>query len=236
MLRRAIILILVLINSVAYCSQIDFLLSGLKGSFEPLASGRVYSYEAGTNTPKSIYANSSLTDQLDNPTILDMQGRVVAYGQGAYKFIVKDSQENTVISIDNYVVPSATELSAEDPFGPILTQTEIDSTTITVQNLQVSDLTVLHDSVFTSLELDGVTRTSWLPETFIFHGAVPIGQDAILLEDREIDKGILFIDGDVFSLEDTDNLTVVIDDGDTTITLNDPVDANTDYVLLILEI
>lgn len=63
---------------------------------DPLANGFVYTYEAGTTTPKTTYTDSSGVTPAPNPIELDAAGRPVTgsgaiWGSGAYKFIVKNS-------------------------------------------------------------------------------------------------------------------------------------------------
>jgi hypothetical protein len=63
---------------------------------DPLANGFVYTYAAGTTTPLATYTNSSGTIAAPNPIELNAAGRPTSgsgaiWGEGAYKFIVKDS-------------------------------------------------------------------------------------------------------------------------------------------------
>lgn len=71
---------------------------------DPLNGGKVYTYAAGTNTPKATYTDNTENTELDNPIELDSAGRVVAWGTGAYKFIVKDALDNTIETTDNVSV------------------------------------------------------------------------------------------------------------------------------------
>jgi hypothetical protein len=68
----------------------------------PLVLGKVYSYEAGTSTPKATYADEDLTTPLANPVILDAEGRATIYiAPGGYKFVVTDSEDVELYTIDN---------------------------------------------------------------------------------------------------------------------------------------
>jgi hypothetical protein len=71
---------------------------------DPLNGGFVYTYEAGTLTPKATYTDYTENTSLDNPIELDSAGRVVAWGTGSYKFIVKDALGNTIETTDNVSV------------------------------------------------------------------------------------------------------------------------------------
>lgn len=68
----------------------------------PLAGGKVYSYEAGTSTPKDTYTDSTGMVANTNPIILDSAGRAAVWlGDGGYKFILKDSSDVTIKTVDN---------------------------------------------------------------------------------------------------------------------------------------
>lgn len=70
----------------------------------PLASGKVYTYDAGTTTPKDTYADSGAVTPNANPIILDSRGEATVYGTGTYKIVVKDSNDATIYTVDNYRV------------------------------------------------------------------------------------------------------------------------------------
>ena len=67
----------------------------------PLSGGFVYTYSAGTTTPKATYTDSVAATQNANPVVLDSAGRAVIWGTGSYKFVVKDSLGNTIKTVDN---------------------------------------------------------------------------------------------------------------------------------------
>jgi hypothetical protein len=79
----------------------DILATGIQYNGSPLASGKVYTYDAGTTTPKFLYQNYNLSSSHTNPIFLNAQGRAAAYGVGSYKFVVKDSGDNTLFTYDN---------------------------------------------------------------------------------------------------------------------------------------
>lgn len=74
----------------------------------PLASGKIYTYLAGTTTPTPTYTSNTGTTPLANPVILNAEGRPNS-GNGmwidpdvTYKFVIKTSADVTVQTIDNY--------------------------------------------------------------------------------------------------------------------------------------
>lgn len=92
--------------------QVELLMAGFTDeSGEPLAGGKVYSYEAGTSTAKTLYTDLGQTTAATNPVVLDAQGRALVFGEGAYKFVIKDADDVTLYTWDNlqYFFP---ELSA----------------------------------------------------------------------------------------------------------------------------
>lgn len=82
--------------------QVDMLLAGLvTSSGAPLASGKVYTYVAGTSTETSLYTAQDKSAVATNPIVLDSLGRATVYGDGTYKFVVKTSADVTVSTHDN---------------------------------------------------------------------------------------------------------------------------------------
>mgnify|MGYP003344099101 CR=1 FL=1 len=74
----------------------------------PLSGGLIYTYLAGTNTPASTYTTGAGTIAHSNPIVLDSAGRVPSgeiwlNDSLAYKFIIKDAQNNLIGTYDNIV-------------------------------------------------------------------------------------------------------------------------------------
>lgn len=72
----------------------------------PLAGGKIYTYAAGTTTPKATYTSSTGVTAHSNPIILDSSGRVPG-GQiwltsnDVYKFVIYTSVDVLIGSYDN---------------------------------------------------------------------------------------------------------------------------------------
>lgn len=82
--------------------QIDFLAAGITDSNgNPLNGGKVYTYEAGTLTEKTCWTEADESVEATNPIILNARGQAAVYGDGNYKFVIKDSDDNTLITFDN---------------------------------------------------------------------------------------------------------------------------------------
>ena len=71
----------------------------------PLAGGLIYSYAAGTTTPKTTYTSSTGNIAHPNPIILNSAGRVpggeIWLTLGGYKFILATSTNVTIATYDN---------------------------------------------------------------------------------------------------------------------------------------
>lgn len=74
----------------------------LDGNGDPLSGGKLYTYEAGTSTPKQTFTDSTGTTPNSNPIILNASGYAnVWLGAGGYKFILRDSSDALQWTIDN---------------------------------------------------------------------------------------------------------------------------------------
>lgn len=63
----------------------------------------LYSYEAGTNTPKDTYSNSGLSVVNPNPIQADAAGRFFnIYISGTYKMVLRDENDVVIWTQDNY--------------------------------------------------------------------------------------------------------------------------------------
>jgi hypothetical protein len=68
---------------------------------DPLASGKLYTYAAGTTTPKATYTTAAATVANPNPIVLDSAGRAVAFLDGSYKFRLETAASVLVRETDN---------------------------------------------------------------------------------------------------------------------------------------
>ena len=76
--------------------------TGLDDNGDPLSGGLLYTYLAGTSTPKATYTNVELSVANTNPIVLDAAGRATIYLlPTSYKFILKDSAGVTIWTQDN---------------------------------------------------------------------------------------------------------------------------------------
>jgi hypothetical protein len=71
----------------------------------PLSGGKLYTYAAGTTTPKTSYTSSSGSTAHTNPIILDSAGRVpggeIWISAPPYKFVLNTSADVLIATYDN---------------------------------------------------------------------------------------------------------------------------------------
>ena len=70
---------------------------------------KLYTYAAGTSTPKTTWADSTELSANSNPVILDSAGQATLYGSGSYKFVLKTDADVTVWTVDNVTVAGYVE-------------------------------------------------------------------------------------------------------------------------------
>jgi hypothetical protein len=69
---------------------------------DPLAGGKLYTYVAGTSTPKDTFTDESGDTANTNPVILDANGYAdVWLGDGAYKFVLDDAADVNQWTLDD---------------------------------------------------------------------------------------------------------------------------------------
>lgn len=112
---------------------VDFLTRVTDDNGDPVSGGSIEFYDAGTNTPKEVFANAALSSSLGTSVDLDSSGypvssgttRTLIYtGTDDYKVVVKDADGATLITHDN--VPGAVATPATSavalPSTPVLSK------------------------------------------------------------------------------------------------------------------
>jgi len=151
--------------------QFDMLLAGLTDDDgDPLASGTVTFYAAGTSTLKNVYTDKAKTAPYTTRT-LDSSGRVHVYGDGLYKIVIKDSSGTTYKTYDNVYVRAAnfysrtvtgdTTATIDDDF--IMCNT--DGGAITVTLMEIADGGVSHPLIIKRNGSNNVTIDGGASET-----------------------------------------------------------------------
>lgn len=74
---------------------------------EPLVGGKLYTYAAGTSTPKTTYSDSAGTTPNTNPIILNSRGECQVFWDGAYKVSLYDANDVLQYTVDNVQAPAS---------------------------------------------------------------------------------------------------------------------------------
>ena len=83
---------------------------------DPLSGGLLYTYYAGTTTPKATYTTEAADVQNANPVVLDSSGRAVVFISGSYRFDLKDSSGTLIKTTDNVTSFTAIGTASESFF------------------------------------------------------------------------------------------------------------------------
>ncbi len=67
----------------------------------PLSGGKIYTYAAGTSTPKVTYTDEGALTPMPNPIILDSAGRATWWLIGSYRYQIYDALGNLIATTDN---------------------------------------------------------------------------------------------------------------------------------------
>lgn len=86
-----------------------------------LAGGKIYTYIAGSSTPKTTYTTSAGNIAHANPIILDSAGRVptgeIWLTGGLYKFVINTSTDTLIATYDNISGIGAPSYNVQDFTG-----------------------------------------------------------------------------------------------------------------------
>ncbi|AKA60329.1 hypothetical protein P26218_26 [Rhodoferax phage P26218] len=83
----------------------------------PLVGGKVYTYDAGTNTPRTTYSDAAATVPNTNPVVLDARGEATIFWAGAYKVILKDAADVTIWTVDNITSADIVDIGLQPKFS-----------------------------------------------------------------------------------------------------------------------
>lgn len=115
---------------------------------DPLSGGKIYTYSAGTSTPKDTYSDSTGTVALANPVILDSAGRSSIWISGSYKITVKDSSDTLIRTVDN--------ISSSTAVGD-MTKAVYDAANIQEQLVGLTAVQTLTNKTLTKPNIGGTT-------------------------------------------------------------------------------
>jgi hypothetical protein len=138
-------------------------ISQLDNDAAQMAAGKIYTYAAGTNTPRATWLDAAKTTTAANPLILDAYGRVTAYGDGVYKLIIKTADDVTITTIDNVELVSAvnpTTFSTTEATIASLTATAVDLRGGWIYNVELSNASMSNTKLSNSTIMEEPTTAS----------------------------------------------------------------------------
>lgn len=143
----------------------------------PLAGGKVWTYEAGTSNPKVTYTDSTGTVQNTNPVILNAAGEANIWIRGAYKIRVENSAGAERYTIDN-IIEYTTFGSAN-----VFTDAGVAPTTLSASSFSVPGnlITLFQAGTRIKYTTTNVIRYGTVSATPIFGS----GMTTVLLEDTD---------------------------------------------------
>lgn len=138
---------------------------------DPLASGKLYAYQAGTTTPQDTYTDQTLGTANANPVVLDANGEADVWldPELSYKFVLKNSNDVTQWTVDA-VVGLINESALITSGLQALTSPD------TADLLRIQDVTAGIDRKITLGNL-------WKAVSTFTAGTAPIGADLLAIYD-----------------------------------------------------
>jgi hypothetical protein len=89
-----------IISPFAYSQDAALIPNAVQQFFDnngnPLSSGKVYFYEPGTDVLKTTWKDNAKAVANTNPIILNAAGRAIVYGDGLYRQVLKDKNNNLI--------------------------------------------------------------------------------------------------------------------------------------------
>ena len=139
----------------------------LDSNGDPLSGGKLYAYVAGTSIPAATYTDESGSTPNSNPVILDASGRADVWLSAStnYKFVLHDSSDNLIYSVDDVSLNSGTPSTTS--WGAWTTHTVTDGQSAT-------DLT--------GETVDGASYSSAIYEVEILRGTTVLANGKIALQ------------------------------------------------------
>jgi len=108
----------------------------------PLAGGKLYSYEAGTSTPLATYTDAGGGTPNANPVILDANGEAnVWLADDTYKFVLQNSASVVQWTVDNYSIFNEGGIPAARIATDAVTTAKILDSNVTTAKIADSNVT-----------------------------------------------------------------------------------------------
>lgn len=152
----------------------------------PLTGGKVYSYEAGTTTPKATYTDYTGLIAATNPVILDAAGRATIWVEGDYKFTVTDSADVVIRTVDHIEVVDQGGDMTKAVYDPASIAQQVVGTTA-VQTITNKSMTMAAGTT----SLAPITLTSGTNLTTATAGSFEYGGKVIYATPQSTQRGVV---------------------------------------------
>lgn len=166
----------------------------------PLSGGKLYSYEAGTTTPKATFTTAAGSVENANPIILDSAGRATLFIEGSYRFDLFDSNDVLIDSTDN-VTAFTTTGAEEDSFFESFSG-DGETLVFTLSEAQGTDEKILLVATAFEYSVNGdfSTDSDWTKGTGWSIGSGVATATGAISTDLEQDAGRSLVDGKLYKL------------------------------------
>lgn len=137
----------------------------------PLSGGKLYSYQAGTTTPLATYTDETAVTPNANPVVLDSTGAASVWlSASAYKFVLKDSSDNVIRTVDNVSIINPASIDktkiAANICGKALAQAGDGSIDVQVDNVTLEVKTTGGDNYLRAKDA-GLTTAKIAPTSLV---------------------------------------------------------------------
>lgn len=156
----------------------------------PLAGGQLYTYQAGTTTPAATYTDSTGNTPNSNPVVLNARGEAPVWlsPTQAYKVVLKDSNGNTIWTVDQVTSPAPVaignmtdEKGSGGAVGFVAGVDFVDGTTTTLTLSQNYGSSANLWVAFDAAEQGGDTF-SLSGTTLTFNNPIPVGTQKVYVK------------------------------------------------------
>lgn len=153
-----VILMLLCSQCFGLVQLVDLLAEGaVDASGDPLSSGTVYFYDAGTTDAKTCYSDFTQSTALSTSETLDAAGKLTAYCDERTKIVIKDSDGATINTIDNI---GMSDQDASDAVSTIIAGNGLGTADDGSLKINADTSTVEISSDTVQINLDGILAFS----------------------------------------------------------------------------
>jgi hypothetical protein len=153
----------------------------------PLAGGKIYTYIAGTTTPKVTYTDSTQVTANANPVILDSRGQANIWLKAleGYKVVVQNSAGVVQWTTDNIIVSGSGTAYLPNDGGTATGAYTFDTTNTNGTANQVAPIKFTHSNIYTN------SPTPYLSGSVLIEATAQNNNQPILVSRKTVDSSSL---------------------------------------------